>query len=560
VRIREFSTDTESARHLRNKLRIAQIDALSTSIHDLWRRKKIANSQSPATLGAMKITKAQWMGVLLVGVSGASAFASAQKVVDVQSVQKELTRSHATWQAKESWVTKLSGDEIHRMLGLREVPKGQLDFQSIHALGTTPTSLDWRNMNGVNWLGPVMNQGNCGSCVAFSTVATLEAQTSISAGLPWLHPTYSPEMLFMCGGAQCETGWMPDDASDFLKNTGVVDEACMPYTSGSTGEDISCSQQCADSKTRTTRIAGYDTPTSYGGSVDDVKAALKKGPLVTTLLVYADFMTYGGGVYKHTTGKALGGHAVSIVGYDDAKQAWLIRNSWGQEWGDHGFAWVSWQDISGVGANTWHFDIAPSTGYLSVSSPADKEYVSGQYQLSAQIKNARADDIQFHVSGDDGRAVAVACSVSGERCDASIDTTSLKEGRYEVYATSAANPSLRSQTREFFVINSEPKMSLSFVAAPGTDLSQPQNDRPEFNITVKSSPVPIQHLEFRAIDPSGKVVDRKTNDLVLPEMRMGWRTMMVKDGKYTILFHGETTYKGKVYSVDSNSYSVTVKN
>src|SRR5581483_8309882 len=112
------------------------------------------------------------------------------------------------------------------MLGSTRPPAGRLDFSGIHAKGAS--SLDWRNMNGVNWLGPVMNQGNCGSCVAFATVATLEGRTSIAAGFPTLRPTFSPQQLFACGGGACEQGWQPSSAADFLQNTGIVDEACLP--------------------------------------------------------------------------------------------------------------------------------------------------------------------------------------------------------------------------------------------------------------------------------------------------------------------------------------------
>ena len=55
-----------------------------------------------------------------------------------------------------------------------------------------------------------------------------------------------------------------------------------------------------------------------------------------------------------------GGHAVSIVGYDDSKNAWLIRNSWNTAWGEAGFGWVDYDDVSGVGGETWHLNITPS--------------------------------------------------------------------------------------------------------------------------------------------------------------------------------------------------------
>jgi len=500
------------------------------------------------------------MGVL--GLTAAAASASAPKLVDLQTVQQSIAQQHAAWQAKESWVSRLSKEELTRMLGVKNRKPGRLDFESRGMKATATSGVDWRNNNGINWLGPVMNQGNCGSCVAFANVATLEAQTSITSGMPWLHPSFSPQNLFACGGGGCDSGWMNDSAASFLQQSGVTDEACAPYTSGSTGVDVDCSVKCSDADARTTRIVNSTTPSSGGGSVDAVKAALKKGPLVTDFDVYADFITYSGGIYKHVTGDNVGGHAVSIVGYDDTKRAWLIRNSWGQEWGDNGFAWISWDDISGIGANTWSFDVPTSQGYLSVSAPADLEYISGQYQLTAQSQGTKSSDIQFHITDSSGRDIkSVSCAnQAAQGCAAALDTTQLKEGHYEIYAASASLPSLKSQVREFYVLNSEPKMNLSFTPVAGVDLSKPLNGRPEFNITADFSPVPIQHVEFRVIDSSGKIASVKTNDYVLSQMRMGWRTVTVSNGSYKILFHGETHYNGKLYTVDSPSVNITVQN
>ncbi|MGK5087584.1 C1 family peptidase [Bdellovibrionota bacterium FG-2] len=506
----------------------------------------------------MKKKNGHGFGLLVGMVLSTSAF-SATNIIDIQSVQNSIKKANAAWQAKESWVTHLSQAEIQRMLGLQTPPQGTLDFEGLSMqVNLGPSTIDWRNYNGVNWLGPVMNQGNCGSCVAFAAVATLEARTSVAAGAPWLAPSFSPQEVFACGGGGCETGWLPDEAASYLKRSGTVDEACMPYTSGSTGEDVSCNQKCSDSKSRTTKIVSFSMPTSYGGSVDSVKTALKKGPLITTLMVYADFMTYSSGVYKHVTGSALGGHAVSLVGYDDVKRAWLIRNSWGKEWGDNGFGWVSWDDRSGVGADTWAMEVASTQNFLSVTAPADREYVSGVYQLGVQTQGLKDAAIRVHLRGPDGALLsAMDCSVKTETgCSTKLDTAQLREGRYEIFADGGSS---QSQVREFFVINSEPKMKLNMSAASGTNLGAPLFERPEFLIKAEFSPVPIQKLEFRVFDMTGKLILSKSTDRVFEEMKMGWRVMTIADGQYRILYHGETQYNGKAYGVDSNSFNVTVK-
>lgn len=61
------------------------------------------------------------------------------------------------------------------------------------------------------------------------------------------------------------------------------------------------------------------------------------GPMVACMAVYRDFFSYTGGVYRHTSGDLAGYHAVCAVGYSEADQAWICKNSWGPGWGEGGW-------------------------------------------------------------------------------------------------------------------------------------------------------------------------------------------------------------------------------
>ena len=65
---------------------------------------------------------------------------------------------------------------------------------------------------------------------------------------------------------------------------------------------------------------------------------IKNGPVEAAFEVYEDFPTYKSGFYKHTTGQALGGHPVKIIGWgtEDGEDYWLVVNSWNSDWGDNG--------------------------------------------------------------------------------------------------------------------------------------------------------------------------------------------------------------------------------
>jgi len=65
---------------------------------------------------------------------------------------------------------------------------------------------------------------------------------------------------------------------------------------------------------------------------------MKYGSVTGAFTVYADFPTYKSGVYSHTTGGMLGGHAIKIMGWgtESGEDYWLVANSWNDQWGDHG--------------------------------------------------------------------------------------------------------------------------------------------------------------------------------------------------------------------------------
>jgi len=75
------------------------------------------------------------------------------------------------------------------------------------------------------------------------------------------------------------------------------------------------------------------------GSAEEIKQSLfDKGPVTAGFTVYADFVQYKSGVYKHTSGDQLGGHAVKIFGWgtEGGEDYWLVANSWNPTWGDNG--------------------------------------------------------------------------------------------------------------------------------------------------------------------------------------------------------------------------------
>lgn len=294
--------------------------------------------------------------------------------------------------------------------------------------------------------------------------------------------------------------------------------------------------------------------------VEAVKRALQKGPLVTSMSVYADFMSYSSGVYKHTSGSYLGGHAISIVGYDDASQSFLIRNSWGEGWGEEGFGHVAYDDTSDVGGSTWGFEIPTMGGAVSILSPRDYTYVTGTVSFSAESTFNSTDAISYTVYGANNKAVWNAICQS-QSCSANFDSTQFPEGRYDIQAmaTNAHGENLGTSTRQFFyVVNQTPALNLSFTGGR-TDLNKPLNGRIEFAIAAQSSSVPMSSMEFHFKNSAGKETTRVAN-VVLDQMTIGWRTNLIPNGAYEIWMVGRIKSNSLDLSKETPHINVTVQN
>jgi C1A family cysteine protease len=284
--------------------------------------------------------------------------------VSLEEVRAAAAKS--TWTAGETFLSRMPRAEKQRRLGYVPGPNQQSlaareaaaraslaasEALAAAAPGAPPASHDWRNVGGQNFISPIRDQGGCGSCVSFGTIATIEGTARVGVNDPGLAIDLSEAQLFYCYGAaagrNCDNGWWPDQALDASRDSGLVDETCFPYTAG----DQACNL-CSGWQNQLTTITAWHTISSP----NDMKDWLTThGPLVSCYAVYDDFYYYTGGVYKHHTGDLLGGHCISVVGFDDKNKCWICKNSWGTSFGESGFFRIGYGEC-GIDGTMWAVD------------------------------------------------------------------------------------------------------------------------------------------------------------------------------------------------------------
>jgi cathepsin L len=228
-------------------------------------------------------------------------------------------------------------DEEAKQTFLKLHPNALPENPTLRLACVNKEAFDWRTLGKVT---PIRDQDGCGSCWDFGAMGAYEGNYLIRNNLAT--DTSEQHVLNCSGAGSCGGGWHAG-VFDWMISNGNGNETADPYTAND--------KPCKAGVTTPYRAVawGYVDPSGGIPTVAQTKAALcRYGPL--TVAVYATplFQAYAGGVFNEMDTSHGINHDITLIGWDDSKGAWLIKNSWGPYWGEtggygteRGYMWIA---------------------------------------------------------------------------------------------------------------------------------------------------------------------------------------------------------------------------
>ncbi|XP_076844522.1 cathepsin K-like [Brachyhypopomus gauderio] len=250
----------------------------------------------------------------------------------IESHNQEYELGIHTYELGMNQFGDMTVEEIaEKMMGLQmPIENNPMDTYVPGTLEKLPKSIDYRKLG---YVSPVKNQGSCGSCWAFSSVGALEGQLVKTTGQL---VELSPQNLVDCvtENEGCGGGYMTNAFNYVHVNRGIDSEVSYPY--------VGTDQQCAYNKSgKAAECRGFKE-VQKGSERALMSAVAKVGPVSVGIdAMQSTFQFYKSGVYYDPNcDKENINHAVLAVGYGitpKGKKYWIVKNSWGEEWGKKGY-------------------------------------------------------------------------------------------------------------------------------------------------------------------------------------------------------------------------------
>lgn len=372
----------------------------------------------------------------------------------LETIREKIEQNGLEFSVEHNWVYDLSPEEKQRFFSRKkrlyiERDSGLKPTHRLRSLKMLPSSFDWRDRNGQAYIGPVRDQADCGSCYAFGAVAAAEGTYNVANGLTGNHVVdFSESFIMWCLGAYGPYGehFFGCDGADYeyaelaaLTKEGVGWESDFPYMPY---DPFSCAHE--------------DDPTvvfdEWGripcNDIDAMKTAIMTYGVIDVAVWVTDaFMAYSIGIFEDNNTQCEDceytdtNHAVALVGWDDNGDAdrngyWILRNSWGQGWGENGYMRIKYRSAAVACAGAYLVynsgQIEPTlthiaiSGASSVNEGAETSLICNAYYSDDSFEDISADVAWQVDNGDDasinGAGLFTAFEVD-ENTDVSVTAT-----------------------------------------------------------------------------------------------------------------------------------------
>lgn len=298
----------------------------------------------------------------VLGVSFDAFAAEAEKVPflpqdDLSLIREKIAANGYNFTVASNWVVELTLEKRARMRSRFPVTRAQRERRSsdpgplaLYLDSPLPKRFDWRNVdNGISYIGPVRHQGSCGACYAFGACAAAEGVYNLANNLYNDNCVdFSEAFITFCldplyaGFDGCTGSDYEYEELDALVREGLCLEELFPY-------DASLRSCPLDLPVSTVKFDSWHRLPC--NDIDAIKRAIRYFGIVdVSVMTNSAFDAYESGVYEDSKTEcrdtysgtcyyAASDHVVALVGWDDngGDGYWILRNSWGADWGEDGY-------------------------------------------------------------------------------------------------------------------------------------------------------------------------------------------------------------------------------
>jgi cathepsin X len=278
------------------------------------------------------------------------------------------------------------------------LPEGySYDYDSV------PEEMLWNNVNGTNYLTVIKNQHlpqYCGSCWAQCVASSLSDRIKIMKKGAWPDINIAPQVFVSCSTEDngCHGGDMIN-AFKYGHENELTDETCSIYHGRGLDNGYSCSpvvkcRDCSPHKDcnipdeyNVYKVGAYG---NIQGEKDMMAEIAKNGPIACAIDATDElYYNYTGGIFEDKTGAHSLNHGISVVGYgiEDGVKYWMVRNSWGEQWGEKGYfrvvrgtnnIGIETDCTFGIPEDTWTDEVKHTTTDEERNDPSN-DYTNGPY-------------------------------------------------------------------------------------------------------------------------------------------------------------------------------------